>query len=193
MIRVQAHYTDEALVADFNRGQKKAFEVLFDRYYERLVVFVRGIIKDKEEAKDIVQDVFIKLVEKKSDFDKIRDIESFLYVAARNRCIDHFRKQRVLSESQHLFIRREYGTYDLLNDILDGEFLHLLKRSVESLPERSRQIVELYYVEELKYKEIAEKLNISDRTVESTLRSALQKLRQALGQTRLASFLFLIL
>jgi RNA polymerase sigma-70 factor (family 1) len=184
-------YSDDALRSDFNRGLKKAFDTIFDRFYERLTVFATGIVGDKEAAKDIVQEVFVELAEKQGTIDRIQNFQAFLFIAARNRCANYLRREKRLTARNRLFMERLDDPDELANDRLDDEFLCALHQSMERLPGRSRQIVELYYIEEMRYKEIAEKLHISDRTVESTLRSALLKLRQSLAKN-IASFLLFL-
>ena len=186
-------YPDAALVADFNMGRKQAFDELFDRYYERLMTFVSGIIRDRENAKDIIQETFIALSRKRADFDKLSDIHSFLYVAARNRCIDYMRVRKRITEREQRFINAANDADELNNDLLDGDFLQALHASVENLPQRSREVIVLYYMQELKYREIAEKLNISDRTVENLLSQALKKLRKSLAEKMVTAIWFLFL
>lgn len=173
-------YSDKDLIADFNRGTRKAFDILFDRYYERLQVFCLKTIRNKEDARDILQEIFTNLFRKREDFDNLNNIEAFLFVAARNRCFDYLRHRKRLSERDRRFIKTINDAHEVSNDRIDAEFLLALKKSIANLPDRSRQVIELYYLDDLKYKDIAAKMNISDRTVESLLRNALQKLRRSI-------------
>jgi RNA polymerase sigma-70 factor (ECF subfamily) len=185
MVEDSDSYRDTELLLDFMNGSSKAFEHIYDQYYERLYFFGYGLIDNREEAKDITLTTLNKLFEKHKDFDNLPQLAGFLYVTVRNSCLNHLRHRKIVYD-KNMELLSTYKEEDQVNDELDADFIQAVLRSVERLPERSRQVVNLYYLEGLKYRQIAEQLDISPRSVENQLRYALDKLRTALAGKRAA-------
>ena len=91
----------EILFEDIKCGNLSAFEALFRQYYPSMCVIAGKLVANREVAEDIVQDVFIRLWEKKAEYDKIPDFRTFLYVAVRNLCYNYLRdKKKTIDFSQ---------------------------------------------------------------------------------------------
>jgi RNA polymerase sigma-70 factor (family 1) len=177
-----AGYQDSIkLIGDFCEGRREAFVELYDRYFEKLYITAFKLIRNKEEAKDITITTLNKLLSKHKDFDNLPQISAFLFVSARNRCLNYLRDMKRLRDREIRFMIAVEKEVQWINDELDADFIGCILKSVEKLPGRSRQVIEMYYLKEMKYREIANELNISARTVENQLSFALTKLRQALA------------
>ena len=167
-------------------GDSKAFESIFKCWYEPLVHFADEYLSDLESARNIVQNIFMKLWEKHALVDPDSNLRSYLYIATRNACLSHLRHLRVEnayfekslrnSEDQQL----NYDALEELNiDQIDFSKLEkLIQDTINSLPERCREVFLMSRYEEMKNKEIAEKLQISVKAVEANITRAITKLRE---------------
>jgi RNA polymerase sigma-70 factor (ECF subfamily) len=181
---------DTLLVSAIIKGDSSAFKDLFERYYKLLVGYITTLTNDMDVSEDIVQQAFITLWKQRESLDVSKSIKSFLYTIAYNAYVDQYRKlkrQDVFFDELRLEAIREGIAED--NELLEQR-ISKLKRIVESLPPRCREVLELHKMEGLKYKEIAETLDISLKTVESQMRIAYQKIREGFEQDPM--FLFII-
>jgi RNA polymerase sigma-70 factor (ECF subfamily) len=172
-------------IHDFAKGERKAFNEIYDQYFSRIYVSAIKIIVNQEEAKDITLETFNKLFGKYRDFDNLPEIRSFLYLTARNACFNYLKKLRRITEKQQQFIATYNDKEELANDQIEGELLHAVYKAIEKLPSESRKVIELMYLRGMKYKEIAEQLQISIETVKSQRKYALDKLRENLPTAHL--------
>jgi RNA polymerase sigma factor (sigma-70 family) len=191
-----ADYADIDLLNDFISGEEKAFKEVYKRFYPKLYLSCYRIIRYKgnqEDAKDIVSITLNKLFSRHKDFKSLPAISSFLFQVARNSCIDFLRQRR---GSRELSV--DPSGIQAINDELDADFLDRVLQEekvlalVKELPPRSREVIVLYYLQGLKYKDIAGMMGISPRTVENQLRFALDRLRNALIDKKLVIFLLLL-
>jgi RNA polymerase sigma-70 factor (ECF subfamily) len=179
-------YNDTDLAIDFFNGKREAFEEIYRQYYNRIYIFCVKLIDNREEAQDITIDTMNKLFLKHVHFDNIPNIRAFLYVAARNHCFNYLRHLKRQTD-----YKREYtNTYrdeeeQLKAAQITGELINEIYHYLESIPERSRKVIQLLYGEGLKYKEIADRLNISIKTVESQRDYGLKKLKKILSDRNL--------
>lgn len=167
--------TDHSLVESIRNSNQGVFELVFNYYYSGLVVYADQIIKDTVISEDIVQSVFMKLWETRETIE-IRSFRSYFIQCVKNRCIDHLRslqvKQRFdnrIPEADHLVMEEDLWTKNELSE--------LIQKAIEDLAPRCREIFWMSRYENLKIAEIAEKLNISKRTVETQISKALKILR----------------
>jgi RNA polymerase sigma factor (sigma-70 family) len=188
-----AEASDDNLVASFNQGDEKAFALIYNRFYRPVFVTCMKAIQPKgkpEDAQDIVSITFLKLYERRDKMASMGAITNFLYLAVRTGAIDFLRKAGRALESS-----LDVSELQVINDELDGAFLERVmqeervREMVNELPERSREVVVLYYLKGMKYREIGEQLNISPRTVENQLRYALDKLRAVLMNKKITGML----
>lgn len=167
--------TDQSLVESIKNSNQGVFELVFNFYYSGLVVFADQIIKDTSISEDIVQSVFMKLWETRETID-IRSFRSYFIQCVKNRCIDHLRSQQVKAKFDNRVPESEPPVMDE-NLWTKTELSELIEQSVESLPPRCREIFRMSRYENLKIAEIADRLNISKRTVETQISKALKILR----------------
>jgi len=167
--------SDQSLAESIKNANQGVFELVFNYYYSGLVVYANQIIKDTVISEDIVQSIFLKLWETRETIE-IRSFRSYFMQCVKNRCIDHLRslqvKQRFdnrIPEADHLVMEEDLWTKNELSELLD--------KAVGDLPPRCREIFWMSRHENLKIAEIAEKLDISKRTVETQISKALKILR----------------
>lgn len=175
------------ILQGLKNGDSKAFERIFNFWYEPLVHFADEYISDIESARNIIQNIFLKLWEKHELVDPDSNLKSYLYIAARNACLSHIRHLKVESAFFRKSLRNSEDlqlNYDALEELKveQIDFLKLeklIQDTIDSLPERCREVFLMSRYEEMKNKEIAEKLDISVKAVEANVTRALTKLREA--------------
>ncbi len=170
--------TDLTLIQEIKENNKKSFEILFQRYYHSLVAYITTFTKDPDLSEDIVQQTFIKIWTRRAELNIKTTIKSYLYTATYNCFVDHYRKTKSLDlffeEFQEQALR---NAIDEDKELTEKKILKL-KEILETLPPKCREILELNKIGGLKYREIAEQLDISQKTVEAQIRIAFQKIRQ---------------
>lgn len=166
------------LLTGLKNGDKKAYKFMFSEYYEWLCNYTYKITNDYGLAEDIVQEVMIKLWKKRATLTINSSIKSYLFQACRNQVLQHVRKQKIKLD----FIDREnMEIIDNIyadNDIDPHENLEKLHNLIDALPPKCKIVLVKSKLEKKKYKEIAEELNISVKTVENHVSKALKLLRQ---------------
>lgn len=173
--------TSNRLFLACKMGDEKAFEALFHRTFARLHDFAFRITRDDVIAEDILQDAFIKLWNKKDQIENI-NIEAYLFRLVRNQCLDYIRLIRVISEKKiQLESVSKYEELYRIDFIRDEPYLLIceelkseIEKTINSLPERCREVFILSRIEGLKNREIAEKLQINIKNVERHLARALK-------------------
>lgn len=171
-------HNDQNKLLLIKKGNKKAFKFVFEAYYEPIFIFVQNLTKDRFQSEDIVQDSFIKLWNNRSKIDDNTSIKNYLYKIAYNRFIDKYRKnQRKQMLQQEWYFQKIVEISEESNSIKTRK-LEKLKREVDLLPPKCREIFVLSKFDGLKYKEISTKLNISIKTVENQIGIAFTKLRK---------------
>lgn len=165
-------YDEEMLLAKVAEGDSRAFNLLFDKYYNTLGAYVLRIVKSIEIAEEIVQDTFIKVWVQRAELVNIRNISQYLFVLSRNQALDHLRKrakEAVLAiELEKILVESENPEEINPNE----EYRRLIDDAVGRLPEKAKMVFILSRYERLKYEEIAKKLNISAETVKKHLQYA---------------------
>lgn len=171
---------DNLLLQQMKQGDKKALETLFKTYYSSLVKFARNIIKNTEQAEDITQDVFIKIWDKRQDLENITSFKAYLFMAVRNQCFNTLkvneRKNWLDDEPENY---ENYMTNHVEANLNAKDLNGKIKEAIELLPEKCKLTFQLSRFENLSYKEIAETMNVSVKTVENQMGKALALLRKS--------------
>jgi RNA polymerase sigma-19 factor, ECF subfamily len=160
---------------------QKTFEHVFHTYYAQLCVFANGITGSREDAKDLVNDCFLELWNKRKSIVVKTSLKSYLYISVRNMALNHLKKSRRQVEFESAMIYPFYKEEEITSQIerllrLDDLELRL-KNSIDSLPQQCRYIFYLNRYEQMSYKEIAQKLDLSVGTVKTQIARALKKIR----------------
>lgn len=189
-----ADYLETAdFIEDFLKGEQKAFTAVYNEYYSRIYVFAVKLILNKEEAKDLTLDTFSKLFKKNLDFDNLPNMKAFLYITVRNACFNYLRYLKQQTKQQKVLLEDLENTQKQENKPIEGHVIHHLYKALEKLPPKSGKIVQMIYLEGLKYEEVARLLNISITTVKSQRKYALDLLREYLPEKHLIAIWLLCL
>ncbi|MDP2887667.1 MAG: RNA polymerase sigma-70 factor [Bacteroidota bacterium] len=177
------------LFDDIRNGDEVAFNKAFDLYYSRLCFFADKILHDFDLSRSIAQQVFVDLWIKREKL-RIDSLQSYLYQSVRNAALDVLKHKK--AESKYLSSLEKEESGQLTDLIEEAELADRINRAIQKLPEKCREIFVLCRFEELKYAEIAEKLNISVKTVEMQIGIALKKLRKELSDYQMIQLLTFI-
>ncbi len=167
-------------------------ELIFKKYYPRLCAFAIDFLEDKEDAEDIVQDVFKVYLEKNNiiSTDELA-IKSFLYSSVKNACLNKFRHQKVKDKYCQVFAQEEESDSHGLDNIIHAEIVGSLYEAINELPKGCAIVIRMGYLEGLKNPQIAETLGISINTVKTQKQRGLTLLRQKLGETAILCLMLL--
>jgi len=167
---------DTGFIQRVNAGDKKAFEEIFDEYFNALCAFCFRYISDRSEVEDIVQEVYIAFWKHNKEFDHINALKGFLYTSARNKCLNYLKHQDVLKKHQTALIYELESDQFFKNHIIEEEAFNQLYAEISKLPESAQKIM-ILALKGLKNNEIATELNISVNTVKTQKKIAYAKLK----------------
>lgn len=174
--------SENSLISLVKENDEAAFREIYERYSGLLYVFAFKKLKNEDEAKDIVQEIFIVLWDKRADFNFHTSLTSYLFRAIRNRALNIFVHQKYrddyASSFQHYL---DHKSPEADTQLMEKELAAIIEREIDALPEKMREIFILSRNEQLSHREIAEKLGISELTVKTQVKKALRKLRMKLG------------
>lgn len=163
--------------------KEKTYKQLFDSYYDPLVGFAISYLKNSSEAEDVVQDVFLKLWDRRSETHNTTNLKSLLFTATKNRCISSLRN--VKCSRKYLENLNYINIIALENSQLSELECEDLSRQIESvietLPEDYRKIFFMSRIDNMSHLEIAQQLNISIKTVEKKIGGTLKLFRKKLS------------
>ena len=169
------------------------FKFFFQEYFEPVFQFARKYTENDAIARDFTQDAFIKLYEKRKDFDVIEKAKSFLYTTTRNLCLNHLKHKKIeLQYFQEVKIEDEEAEEQFyLEEVTYQETLRILRAAIDQLPPQTREVI-LVSLDGKNNNEIAETLDISVNTVKTLKKNAYKSLRESLGSRNLYILLFLL-
>ncbi|WDF57356.1 RNA polymerase sigma-70 factor [Mucilaginibacter sp. KACC 22063] len=170
---------------------KAAFESLFKIYYRKLILFANRFVNDLDVSEEIVCDVFAVLWEKGHEINFTGTLSSYLFKAVQNRCLNHLKHKKI----ENLYVSYLERNH-LLNEIIETtesryfekEMSRQITTALDALPEKCREIFVMSRFGNKKYKEIAEELNLSPKTVERQISIALDKMRKLLKHLSIILF-----
>jgi RNA polymerase sigma-70 factor (family 1) len=174
-------WQDEHLWAESLRnGQHDALSHFFKLHHKALCFFANRMVQNQEEAEDIVSDCFLKVWKRRQDFETDTNIKSFLYISCRNACFDYLKHLKVKTFAQQNYFNHLTHSEDLiLYTIMEAEFMEILSREIELLPEQCQKIFKLIYFQGKKTDEIAQELDLSVQTVRNHKSRAVELLKTA--------------
>ncbi len=172
------------------------FDNLFLKYHQPLFLYTLKFIEDEAEALDLVQDIFIAVWEKRKYLDADDQVKAYLFSSVKNSCLNYIKHKKVVKTFEHhaaLQLKEMEAAYYKSGEtsLIEKEIFQKISSAVNSLPDIYKEIVILSRYEGLKNKEIAVRLNISVRTVETRIFRAIAQLKEKLSvQSLLLLFLF---
>ncbi len=159
------------------KDDAKAFKIIFDTFYKRLYTFSFNYVSESYAAEEVIENVFFKLWKERHKLDRVENLKSYLYTMTRNASLDYIKKEKQ-------FVRldpEKHGSSTLMNQYIITEETHaILFQALETLPKKCRKVFELSCIEGVKYKDIAEDLQISINTVKSQRARAIELLKKHL-------------
>ena len=181
---------EQQLINQFKTGDLRTDEIIFEKFYQMLCYFTERLINHREDGQDIVLDAFHKLFQKRNNFENLKNIQAFLYIACKNSSLNYLRsKDRHRKREKDFMALQKDQFFEL--EITEAKFIERVHQAVESLPTQCRQVVKLYYFEDRKYPEIAAMLGIAENTARSQKRRGIQLLKELLGPSEAMLFIFL--
>ncbi len=171
-------YTDKELACLLAKGDHSAFTEIYDRYAGILYVHARKKLTNRETARDLVQDLFASLWNRRATFSKDTQLSGYLYAAIRYKVINRIIREKRLTEFEATLVDR-VAEEQVLTDYLvrEKELRQLIEAEASRLPKKMREIFYMSRELQLSHKEIAEQLNLSQATVKKQVNNALKVLR----------------
>jgi RNA polymerase sigma-70 factor (ECF subfamily) len=183
------------LVKSLKKGDMVAFDAIYNQYCHKLYQFVFMFLKQKEDAEEIVQDVFIKIWESRGKIDIYASFESFLFTIAYNATMSLLRKRMSETKSrEYLKSLQQFSSAEqVIDEIQYKELKHKVESLLKQLTPRQEEIYRLSREEGLTHTEISQKLNISESTVNNHLVRTLKFLKSHLASDLITNILFICL
>lgn len=185
--------TDDRLVAAFVEGNNQAFDLLLERYKDRVFNYIYNMVKDEDLANDLFQETFVKVITtiKNGRYSSDGKFSSWITRIAHNLVIDHFRQEKnqgVVStdESEYdILNRRELSDATIEDIFIDRAIRDDVRNLIRQLPAEQRQVLIMRYYQDLSFKEIAEKTGVSINTALGRMRYAILNLRRTAERNRI--------
>jgi RNA polymerase sigma-70 factor, ECF subfamily len=169
---------EKSLILGLKEGNIPAFEKIFSLYHKRIYNFCLHLYQSSDDAQETVQRVFVALWEQRVQVDENKSLVSYLYTIARYMAYQEFRQQVYKKAAFDHFILNSIDLNESTKDeVLYNELLSFLESVIERLPERQREIFKLSRFSSLTYRQIADQLNITENTVDTQIRRALEFVR----------------
>jgi RNA polymerase sigma-70 factor (family 1) len=179
--------SDDKLGAILQRDDA-AFNEIYERYWAVLYRAAFNVLKDEEGCLDVIQDVFVWFWENRSEL-KVNSVKAYLLVAVKYKVANYIRNGKVRASFYDQIPKIE-GNAEFPDEVLEvKELKEMIERFVGDLPDRCQEVFQLSRKEHLTNKEIAERLGITEKTVENQMNKALKQLKKKLG--KLSVFIFL--
>jgi RNA polymerase sigma-70 factor (ECF subfamily) len=176
------HLSDTEIVSAIRQGHESAFEQMFRTYYERLCHYANSLLKDEDEAEEMVQTVFLSIWEKRSELEITLSLKAYLYRAVHNHCLNKIKHYQVRETHREYSLYYQPQGYEAVTETIYGtELEERIEEAVSRLPEQCQLVFRLSRFEELKYQEIADRLGLSIKTIENQIGKALRILRSELA------------
>jgi RNA polymerase sigma-70 factor, ECF subfamily len=172
---------DRELLDRLRGGDQQAFDTIFRTWYAPLVRLAEGMVRDRAVAEEIVQDVMLELWRRRESLAVEGSPQAYLFQSTRNRSLNHLRHLKVERLGEPHLAVDEARASTAHAQVVEDEIEVALRKAVDGLPTRCREVFELSRVHGLKYTEIAKVLGVSVKAVEAQMGKALQRLREQLA------------
>jgi RNA polymerase sigma-70 factor (ECF subfamily) len=164
--------SDEELMKALSKGDQRAFDELYKRFYAQLLGYFKNMLwGDREKAEDMVHDIFAKIIKNPDYFDSNRSFRTWLFSVASNMCKNEYKKQAVRKNTTTGVedYRSISSSTNVLAEVQDNQFQQAFEENLAKMDEKHREVFALRHLEGLSMKEIAEVMEINEGTVKSRL------------------------
>ncbi|WP_372751568.1 RNA polymerase sigma-70 factor [Labilibaculum sp.] len=169
-----------SILKNIRKGDLQEFENLFRKYYPLLCRYAFRFVRNTNQSEEIVQDLFCHLWENRKDISIHSSIKAYLYKATYYNSLQVLRKKKVKTQYENYLKQRNTDHSQLTSTLEENEIYSIVQKTLANLPDRCSKIFKMNRFEGLKYKEIADQLSISVKTVESNMGKALKSFRKSL-------------
>lgn len=169
--------TSYRLIDGLRKGSEEAYKELFDSFFTSLHQLAVTYVMDEDVANDIVQDVFISIYEHADLLQNVINLDGYLRIAIRNRCLNYLRELDLEDRGKRLYYEEFVELEEISSEEMEA-MLEQVTKILDTLPDSCRQICEFRFKEGLKIKEIAERLSLSENTVKVQLHRGVNKVRE---------------
>lgn len=176
-----ARSPDRQLLERLRAGDERAFEEIFRAWYPTLVRIAGALLKDRDRAEEIVQEVLLETWRRRQQLSGEGSAHAYLIRATRNRSLNSLRHDRIARREAPFLAGSDVSAASATSDLIDDEIGVALDQAVASLPDRCREVFRMSRVDGLKYTEIAASLGVSVKTVEAHMGRALRLLRERMA------------
>lgn len=166
------------MIERLREGDERIFKFIFDQYYRPLTVFTLKYVPDIEEAKEIVQDFFVRLWSRRADINIRFSLKMYLYQSVKNAALNYIEANKVAQRRLHQYSTPLTSTDNALERMMAAEQEEMLMRAIDALPLKCREIFLLSRMQRLSNQAIANQLGISIKTVEGQISIALKRLAE---------------
>lgn len=170
--------TEKELIILLKQGDEKAFTTLYRKYWPKVYNFSRLYLSSTTEVEEVVQEVFVKLWEARFFLREEDSFQGFLFIITRNLIFNQFRKSFNENAYKLTILSSAMSYYDIEDELSAADLQEFIKKIVQELPPRQQEVFNLSRNEHLSYKEIAIRLNISEKTVERHINEAIKFLKK---------------
>lgn len=177
------NYSDRDLALGIKKGDSRSFNLLYNKYSKKVYCFSLGYLKSESDAEEMMQSIFVKIWENRKDLREDLSINSFIFTITKNRILNVIRKRNNARTYIDYCKKHRYSDNEQTEDkVYYNDLKHRADKAIEELPPRRKQIYKLSREKGLTYKEIADEMGISIKTVENQMVSALKYLKKEIGQ-----------
>lgn len=193
-LSVKLEHQEMDWITSIRNGDSAVFETVFKNYYKPLCAYALTMLKDKDYSEEVVQQMFVKIWERRSSLNITTSVKAYLYQIVRNDCLNVLKHEKVKEQYRRFKVVNMQQQYDSASTRLTShELEEQIQNAMNALPEQCGIIFRMSRFEELKYKDIAEQLNISVKTVENQMGKALKLMRLKLAEYVTVIFIFILL
>ncbi len=188
---MEKEWTEQQLLVGLNKGDEAAYRFLFDLYYQVLVTFAYRYMGDLDSSRNLVQDVFVMLFDKRKDIHIHTSLKSHLFQSVKNRALNAIKREKMQRDHHHRLAEEQGGGEIQDSTVGVNELTGILAGIIDQLPDQCKRIFRMSRQDGIPNAEIADKLSISKRTVETQISKALKIIRADLIKTGyLPAFVF---
>ncbi len=177
---------DDQIYLGFIAGNRNAYQQLFGRYYRPLCLFLSKMGLDSFLVEEIVQDIFLKVWDRRTDFPNLPTIRSFLFISCKNAALNAFDKEKRLKSKAAKFVDdQDWVELPITQQIIYSETIQAIHQAIEKLPTQCRKVMQLLFIDGLSTQEVAEEMAITTSTVYNQKQRGIALLKDILSMEQL--------